>query len=385
MALVLPSVFAYSRLNDLWPVAVPCVVGAAAVFMLLPRPQGSRSLLLGGLLGGLALLGAVFLILRTGVLSPESVLFYTFAALAIVAGVLLVTQRNPARAALSFALVVLSTCGLFLLLAAPFLMAATIIIYAGAIIVTFLFVLMLASQTGITDADARTREPLLATALGFLLLGCLIYVLQVSYEKNETVREIDRLLVDTVQARNHISADNRSNYVTWPKHLEDHFERTLSEGAQSRPAAQTKQMQYVAETIHTAFQRSDWPLQAETASVDELKKGLGSLEHALVRIRQQYGWLVPMTDSRPQASPVAGTHLGTASDLSGPSAIEPATEWRYDEQGRPHLPADNAAFLGRSLFTDFLLPVELGGILLLVATIGAIAIAHRPIIAARAP
>ena len=41
-------------------------------------------------------------------------------------------------------MVVLSTCGLFLLNAAPFLMAGTVIIYAGAIIVTFLFVLMLA-------------------------------------------------------------------------------------------------------------------------------------------------------------------------------------------------------------------------------------------------
>jgi NADH-quinone oxidoreductase subunit J len=41
------------------------------------------------------------------------------------------------------------------------------------------------------------------------------------------------------------------------------------------------------------------------------------------------------------------------------------------------LPAENAPYLGRSLFTDFLLPVELGGTLLLVAAIGAIAIAHR--------
>ena len=95
--------------------------------------------------------------------APETILFYVFSAIAIVVGVLLVTQRNPARAALSFALVVLSTCGLFLLLAAPFLMAATIIIYAGAIIVTFLFVLMLAQQEGFSDADDRSREPLLAT------------------------------------------------------------------------------------------------------------------------------------------------------------------------------------------------------------------------------
>ena len=41
------------------------------------------------------------------------------------------------------------------------------------------------------------------------------------------------------------------------------------------------------------------------------------------------------------------------------------------------MPAENVAYLGRSLFTDFLLPVELGGTLLLVAAIGAIAIATR--------
>ena len=69
---------------------------------------------------------------------------------------MLITQQNPARAALSFALVVLSTCGLFLLLAAPFLMAATIIVYAGAIVVTFLFVIMLAPADGLSDADARS-------------------------------------------------------------------------------------------------------------------------------------------------------------------------------------------------------------------------------------
>ena len=45
--------------------------------------------------------------------------------------------------------------------------------------------------------------------------------------------------------------------------------------------------------------------------------------------------------------------------------------------GRPEMPAENVAYLGRSLFTDYLLPVELGGTLLLIATIGAIAITGR--------
>ena len=59
-------------------------------------------------------------------------------------------------------------------------MAATIIIYAGAIIVTFLFVLMLAQQEGPSDADARSREPMLASAIGFVLLGALLYVLMLA-------------------------------------------------------------------------------------------------------------------------------------------------------------------------------------------------------------
>jgi len=44
---------------------------------------------------------------------------------------------------------------------------------------------------------------------------------------------------------------------------------------------------------------------------------------------------------------------------------------------RPALPAENVSALGRTLFTDYLLPVELAGTLLLVATVGAIAIAGR--------
>ena len=52
---------------------------------------------------------------------------------------------------------------------------------------TFLFVLhMLAQQEGPSDADARSREPRLAVAVGFVLLGALLYVLQLqwNYESN---------------------------------------------------------------------------------------------------------------------------------------------------------------------------------------------------------
>ena len=100
---------------------------------------------------------------------------------------------------LSFTLVVLATCGLFLLLAAPFLFAATIIVYAGAIIVTFLFVLMLAQQTGQDDADLRSREPLLSVVTGFVLLGTLFYLIELN-RKDELTRP-DRERVSSAATR----------------------------------------------------------------------------------------------------------------------------------------------------------------------------------------
>jgi NADH-quinone oxidoreductase subunit J len=108
----------------------------------------------------------------------ESILFWTFASAALVSGVLMITSRNPVYAALWFALVTLSTCGLFLLQRAPFLAAATIVVYAGAIVVTFLFVMMLAQQSGATIYDQRSRQPLAATVAAFLLLGALLYTLE---------------------------------------------------------------------------------------------------------------------------------------------------------------------------------------------------------------
>src|SRR5262249_1663409 len=95
-------------------------------------------------------------------------------------GTVLVVQRNPARGAIAFAFVILSTCGLFLLLAAPFLMAVTIIVYAGAIIVTFLFVLMLSQVQGPSDENDRSREPLLGALAGFAFVGLVLFTVYLS-------------------------------------------------------------------------------------------------------------------------------------------------------------------------------------------------------------
>src|SRR6266536_2448487 len=131
--------------------AAAVLFGAAGVALLLPRPTGRKVPFGVFLVIAAAILATLFVVGRFGPPAPDllgQVLFGLFSAAALAFGTVLVTQRNPARGAIAFAFVILSTCGLFLLLAAPFLMAATIIIYAGAIIVTFLFVLMLSQTEG---------------------------------------------------------------------------------------------------------------------------------------------------------------------------------------------------------------------------------------------
>jgi len=74
------------------------------------------------------------------------VLFYVFAALTLLCGVLVVANpfsRNPVTSAMFLVLTIISMAGLFVLLHAFFLAAVQILVYAGAVIVLFLFVIML--------------------------------------------------------------------------------------------------------------------------------------------------------------------------------------------------------------------------------------------------
>jgi NADH-quinone oxidoreductase subunit J len=200
------EIAAATPLGGFWAILLPVCLAFVAVYLLLPRPR-SYPPFLGALTAGLAALSVGWLLIRGGITNAEAVLFYAFSLVAVVSGGLLITQRNPVRAALSFALVVLSTCGLFLLQAAPFLMAATIIIYAGAIIVTFIFVIMLAQQTGMSDADLRSREPLLACVAGFVLLGAILFMLNLMFSAGD-LESAPALAAASEQAPPKLPADN---------------------------------------------------------------------------------------------------------------------------------------------------------------------------------
>jgi NADH-quinone oxidoreductase subunit J len=69
--------------------------------------------------------------------------FYGLAATAVAAALTMITQRNPIGSAFAFIVVLCSLSGIYGLLGSPFIAALQIVVYAGAIMVLFLFVIML--------------------------------------------------------------------------------------------------------------------------------------------------------------------------------------------------------------------------------------------------
>ncbi len=103
-------------------------------------------------------------------------LFFVFAALCIGGALNLLLQRHPINSALSLIVVMTSLAVLYLLLGAEFLAAAQVIVYSGAIMVLFTFVIMLLNA----GEEERTRGSRMAYVVGFpgaaVLLGLLTFV-----------------------------------------------------------------------------------------------------------------------------------------------------------------------------------------------------------------
>lgn len=105
-------------------------------------------------------------------------LFALFAIIAVVAAVNVVIQKHPVSSALSLIGVMASLAVLYLLLGAEFLAMAQIIVYAGAIMVLFIFVIMLLNAGG-EAGYARTRTvSVLGIPALIIFLGLLCYYLQ---------------------------------------------------------------------------------------------------------------------------------------------------------------------------------------------------------------
>ncbi|ERL56107.1 NADH-quinone oxidoreductase subunit J [Psychrobacter aquaticus] len=87
---------------------------------------------------------------------PELAGFYSLAAVAIFASLRVVTQANPVHAILSMIVSLLAIAGIFFVLGAPFAGALEIVVYAGAIMVLFVFVIMMLNL-GMSNDEREER------------------------------------------------------------------------------------------------------------------------------------------------------------------------------------------------------------------------------------
>ena len=108
--------------------------------------------------------------------TAETIVFYVFAAVALGSGLAVITLRNIVHGALMLVVNLLAVAGLYLSLESGFLSIIQILVYAGAIMVLFLFVIMLLGVDRddlLTETHLRTR--ILAVAGGALLAGALLF------------------------------------------------------------------------------------------------------------------------------------------------------------------------------------------------------------------
>ncbi len=158
-------------------------LGALGVALALPRPRVSPQVL-GGFVAAIALGGAFLTLGLTAGAGRPGLFFYVFATISLGSALRVITHPRPVYSALYFILTVLSSSALFLMLQAEFMAFALVIIYAGAILITYLFVIMLAEQAPSSEEgasaalyDRSAHEPLAATAVGFALLALLTVML----------------------------------------------------------------------------------------------------------------------------------------------------------------------------------------------------------------
>src|SRR5881392_946754 len=109
-------------------------------------------------------------------LPVADILFYVFAAMTLLCGVLVIANpfsRNPVTSAMFLVLTIISMAGLFVLLHAFFLAAVQILVYAGAVMVLFLFVIMLLDL----KEEARRTLKTFGAMAGILAVGALAVIL----------------------------------------------------------------------------------------------------------------------------------------------------------------------------------------------------------------
>jgi NADH-quinone oxidoreductase subunit J len=234
---------------------------AAGIWWLLPGSGATRRVL-GALLAAIGFGIFASRIPVAGEWLAQS-LMAVIAGATVVAAVATISCRSPVYCAIWFGMTLAGTAGLFLLAGAAFLAVATLVVYAGAILVTFLFVLMLSQPEGHTTYDRRSWEALVSAVTGALLVGVFTATISAaltdsaklsSASENGTGREESRVASqspDTRSSRVRHTARSQANTKATTGVSSSHADR-LAEG-EGQPKAASYDVAQLGAELFTRY------------------------------------------------------------------------------------------------------------------------------------
>ena len=117
----------------------------------------------------------------------ETLFFYLFASITCLAGLMVISSRNPVHSVLFLILAFFNAAGLFVLLGAEFLAMLLVVVYVGAVAVLFLFVVMMLDINFVELREGFQRYMPLGLGVGGVLLAEILFVFFNSADMPETV------------------------------------------------------------------------------------------------------------------------------------------------------------------------------------------------------
>ena len=138
----------------------------------------------------------------------QNLFFYAFAAVIVYSALRVVTSANVVHAALHLVAVLASIAALFALVAAEFVAATQVLVYIGAIVVLFLFGIMLTRAKLGQDQDLTRKEWFGGAVTAVVLLGVMVYALIDEFGWTRTKLPADPRIADVVDSNSATVSDS---------------------------------------------------------------------------------------------------------------------------------------------------------------------------------
>ena len=123
----------------------------------------------------------------------ETLFFYLFAGVTCLAGLMVISSRNPVHSVLFLILAFFNSAGLFVLLGAEFLAMLLVVVYVGAVAVLFLFVVMMLDINFAELRDGFQRYMPLGLGVGGILLAEILFVFFTREEMPENLNLVSEV------------------------------------------------------------------------------------------------------------------------------------------------------------------------------------------------